>query len=404
MSLQTMFLEDLSTRPSTIEHYTRPMANDIRTAIPAMLMRGGSSKGLYFLADDLPTDPNDRADLLRRVMGSPDPRQIDGMGGAHPLTSKVAVVRPCATDRADVEYLFLQVGVDTDVVTDRQNCGNLLAGVAPFALERGLISVEADAAEATMRILMLNTDTVATARFSVVDGAPQYDAHESEAVSVSGVPGTASPIHLEFEDLGGGSCGEMLPTGNNVDIIDDIECTLVDNGMPVVVLRAADVGIDGDETCAELEANEILRVKLESIRLQAGLLMNLGNVTETTVPKMTMVSAPKGDGHLNTRTFIPHRCHEAIGVLGAVSVATAALLPGSAADSVTLNPIGHTVRLEHPTGHFDAVIELTPEPDVQGQTPNIRLSVERAGIVRTARKIMDGTVFPRAVEPRPSET
>jgi len=348
-----------------------------------MVMRGGSSKGAYFLESDLPSNIDERDDLLRRILGSPDARQIDGIGGAHPLTSKVAIVRPSPDAAADVEYLFLQVGVDTDTVTDRQNCGNLLAGVGPFAVERGLLDITADATEVTVRIFMRNTSTVATARFAAANGAPQYKGVSDTDVAISGVPGEGSAIHLEFSDLGGGSCGSMLPTENAVDVIDGVECTLVDNGMPVVVMRAADLGIEGNEPCAELEANEILRSKLESIRMQAGLLMNLGDVSETTVPKMTMVSAPADDGHLTTRTFIPHRCHDAIGVLGAVSVATAALLPGSAAADLIVSPKTATVRLEHPTGFFDAVLEMNGT------------DVVRAGIVRTARKLMDGTVFPR---------
>lgn len=355
---------------------------------PTMLMRGGSSKGAYFLGSDLPTDDAARADLLRRVMGSPDPRQIDGLGGAHPLTSKVAIVDSCSDGSADVEYLFLQVGVDSDVVTDRQNCGNLLAGVGPFALERGLLHVEPDTTEVQVRILMRNTNSVVTARFSVSDGLPAY----SGATAISGVPGTAAPIHLEFEDLGGSSCGALLPTGNAVDKIDGVECTLIDNGMPVVVIRAGDLGIRGDESCADLEADEHLRTRLESIRLKAGPMMNLGDVRSTTVPKMTMVSEPTSGGDLSTRTFIPQRCHEAIGVLGAVSVATAALLPGTPAHSLRF-PTGaiagsSTIRLEHPTGFFDAVIEA----DTTGND----FTIQRAGIVRTARKLMDGTVFPRS--------
>lgn len=359
--------------------------------VPCMLMRGGSSKGAYFVAADLPSAPAARDDLLRHIMGTPDARQIDGIGGAHPLTSKVAIVGPCADGSADIEYLFLQLGVETGSVSDRQNCGNLLAGVAPFAVERGLVEVAPTATQAAVRVLMRNTDTVATARFAVADGMPTYGGD----TEISGVPGTASPIHLDFDDLGGGSCGAMLPTGNAVDVIDGVECTLVDNGMPVVVMRATDVGISGAESPTALEANETLRATLESIRLQAGERMNLGDVSDTTVPKLTMVSPPAADGHLSTRTFIPHRCHEAIGVLGAVSVATAALLPDSPAATVATTNDAGSIRLEHPTGHFDAVITLA-KPDAEGQSPNNEVSVERAGIVRTARKLMDGIAFPRS--------
>lgn len=350
-----------------------------------MMMRGGSSKGAYFTASDLPTESLTRDDLLRRIMGSPDARQIDGIGGAHPLTSKVAIIGPCRDGRADVEYLFLQVGVDTDQVSDRQNCGNLLAGVGPFAVERGLVEAEPGEDSTTVSILMLNTDTVATARFATLDGMPVYEGD----VAVSGVPGAASAIDLDFDDLAGGSCGAMLPTGNAVDVIDGVECTLIDNGMPVVVMAASALGVTGHETCEELEADATLRSTLEAVRLQAGHLMNLGDVADTTVPKLTFVAAPSDGGHLTTRTFIPHRCHEAIGVLGAVSVATAALLPDTPANHLMTRPDGDVVRLEHPTGFFDATIEL--DPAVPG-------GVRRAGIVRTARKLMDGVVYPRGAD------
>ena len=362
-----------------------------------MVMRGGTSKGLYFLADDLPGDEAKRDELLLGAMGSPDPRQIDGLGGAHPLTSKVAVVGPSALDDVDVDYHFLQVVVDQAVVTDRQNCGNLLAGVGPFALERGLVAApplagEPDADEvvdvgeaeeaARIRIRMVNTGGIATATVPLRDGRPRYDG----STAISGVPGTAAAIRLDFENVAGSSCGALLPTGRMADEVAGVPVTLVDNGMPVVVMRAADVGVAGDESCAELESNTALRDILERIRLAAGPLMNLGDVAETTVPKLTLVSPPRASGAVCTRTFIPHRCHDAIGVLGAVSVATAALLPeGPAAEVVRLDG-GTTVAVEHPTGTFEAAVDL----DLTGDTP----VVERAGIIRTARKLMDGIVFP----------
>ena len=351
--------------------------------VSCMIIRGGSSKGAYFVRSDLPAQADDRDDLLRRVMGSPDARQIDGIGGGHPLTSKVAVVGPSRDSDADVDYLFLQVGVDDDIVTDRQNCGNLLAGVGPFAVERRLVDTPADG-EAVVRIRMLNTNSIATAKFVVRNGEPEYEGD----TPISGVPGTAGPISLEFEGIAGGSTGSLLPTANAVDDIDGVACTLIDNGMPVVVMRADSLGVTGYESCAELEANETLRSRLESIRLVAGERMGLGDVAATTVPKLTLVAKPRGDGHLSTRTFIPHRCHDAIGVLGAVSVATAALLPESPAASLLAARADGVIRLEHPTGHFDAVIEV--RRDTHGA-----VEVPRAGIIRTARKLMDGTVFPR---------
>ncbi|MEL7156538.1 MAG: 4-oxalomesaconate tautomerase [Actinomycetota bacterium] len=348
-----------------------------------MVLRGGTSKGAYFLHSDLPADPTERDDLLLRIMGSPDDRQIDGIGGAHPLTSKVAVITPADDGLADVEYLFLQVSVDEPLVSDRQNCGNLLAGVGPFAVERGLVAIGSDATEATVRIRMRNTDAIATATFPVAAGAPVYDGD----TEIAGVPGAAAAIRLDFEDVAGGSTGELLPTGAIRDVVAGIDCTLIDNGMPVVVLRADAVGITGYESCADLEANTGLRATLEDLRVQAGKSMNLGDVTDTTIPKLTMVAPPQGSGHLTTRTFIPHRCHDAIGVLGAVSVATAALLPGSPAHEVLVGEPGERVILEHPTGAFEAAVQVT----LNDGHP----SIGRAGIIRTARKLMDGTVYPR---------
>ena len=358
-----------------------------------MVMRGGTSKGAYFLADDLPADPAERDDVLMRIMGTPDARQIDGIGGAHPLTSKVAVVSRSQRADADIDYLFLQVGVDQATVSDQQNCGNLLAGIGPFALERDLLPWPDDMVvhSVGVRIYMVNTDSIATATFPVVDTMPDYSGASALATtaSIDGVPGTAAAITLDFEDIAGGSCGALLPTGHVVDVIDGVEVTMIDNGMPVVVMRASDLGVGGSETPAELEADERLRDRLESIRLQAGHLMQLGDVTDSSVPKLSMVSEPTGDGHINTRTFIPHRCHDAIGVLGAVSVATAALLPGSpAADVARLGDDPTRIICEHPTGAFTAavVVEVGEHGAVE---------VRRAGIVRTARKLMDGTVFPR---------
>jgi 4-oxalomesaconate tautomerase len=362
--------------------------------IRCMVMRGGTSKGLYFVADDLPADEDERDDLLLRIMGSPDARQIDGMGGAHPLTSKVAVVGPGDGAHADVDYHFLQVMVDEGVVTDRQNCGNLLAGVGPFALERGLIPPPAAGDVAEVRIHMRNTGGLATATVPLSEGQPRYGG----ATAISGVPGTAAAIRLDFAGIAGSSCGALLPTGRAVDDVAGLAVTLIDNGMPVVVLRAADLGVTGREPCADLEADTGLRETLERVRLAAGPRMRLGDVASTTVPKLTLVAPPHAGGALATRTFIPHRCHDAIGVLGAVTVATAALLPeGPAAEVAVLDDRGGgdrhggVVALEHPTGTFDAAVELA----VVDGTP----VVERAGIIRTARKLMDGTVFPRPAAP-----
>ncbi|MBW7922932.1 MAG: 4-oxalomesaconate tautomerase [Rubellimicrobium sp.] len=346
--------------------------------IPCLWMRGGTSKGAYFLAADLPADPAARDALLLRVMGSPDPRQIDGLGGADPLTSKVAVLSRSDRADADVDYLFLQVFVDQPLVSDAQPCGNILAAVGPAAIERGLVA--AQEGETPVRIFMVNTGEVAVARVQTPGGRVSY----AGSAAIDGVPGTAAPVRLLFHNLAGSLCGALLPTGNEMDVVGGVDCTLIDNGMPCVILRAADFGISGYESREELDADTALKARLEAIRLQAGPMMNLGDVTEKSVPKMTLVSAPRAGGVVNTRSFIPHRCHASIGALAAVSVATACTLPGSPAAALARLPGDSRFAVEHPTGAAEVVLER----DAAGR-------VTSAGTLRTARKLMDGHVFPR---------
>ena len=347
--------------------------------VRAMWMRGGTSKGGYFLHDDLPEDKLSRDAFLMSIMGSPDIRQIDGMGGGDPLTSKIALVKKSDRDGIDIDYLFLQVYVDQSIVTDAQNCGNILAGVAPFAIERDLVAARNGTTSVT--IFMENTGQTAVALVSTPSGTVEY----AGAAKIDGVPGRAAPISIEFKDTAGSSCGALLPTGNIKDVVDGIEVTMVDNGMPCVVLRAKDVAITGHETPEVLEKNDALVARLEAIRLACGPMMNLGDVTKKSVPKMTMVSKPENGGAISTRTFIPHRCHKTIGVLGAVSVATACLLRGSTAYELadTGNGKQRSMAVEHPTGEMTVVASL----DEAGE-------VVSAAILRTARKLMDGKVFP----------
>jgi len=329
--------------------------------VPCMLMRGGTSKGAYFLASDLPSDPAERDDLLIRIMGSGDPRQIDGIGGATPLTSKVAVVSPSSRPNADVDYLFLQLGVAEATVSDQQNCGNLLAGVGPFAVARGLAPTGRP-----VRIRMVNSDSVATARFPAGD------------VVISGVPGAAPGVVLDFDDTEGPN--GALPTGNLVDVIDGVPVTCVDNGMPVVVARAADLGITGYESVSRLSDDLALRDHVQRLRMQAAALMGLPDTTS--VPKTTLVAPPVDGGSICTRTFIPLHLHTSIGVLGAVSVATALLMDGAVGHELFTG--SSRVDVEHPTGHLQVEVELDPAGRVR-----------RSGVVRTARTLFDGTVFPR---------
>ena len=352
-------------------------------AVNCALMRGGTSKGLYFLASDLPADEKTRDRVLLAAMGSPDVRQIDGVGGAHPLTSKVAVVSPSQRPDTDVDYLFLQVVVDQPRVDASQNCGNILAGVGPFAIERGLVPASRNGAT-RVRIHMVNSDSSVVATIETPDGAVRYDGD----ARIDGVPGTASPIPIEFRDIAGSMCGALLPTGNVRDRITGLDATCIDNGMPVVIVSAASLGIAGDESPRQLEANAGLREKVEALRLAAGHLMNLGDVASKTVPKISIVSAPRNGGALSTRTFIPHRVHEAIGVFGAVSVASACVLPGSvAADSAALQggPAAWRLDIEHPTGFFTVDMEV-------GEEGGKRV-LKRSALLRTARMLMDGQVY-----------
>lgn len=347
--------------------------------IACMWMRGGTSKGGYFLADDLPKEIGERDAILLRMMGSPDPRQIDGMGGADPLTSKVAVVRKSEREGIDVDYLFLQVFVDQPIVTDAQNCGNILAGVAPFAIERGLVAATDETTD--VAVYMENTGQVAILTVQTPNGVVRYDGE----ARIDGVPGTAAPIPMAFQDTQGSSCGALLPSGNASDMIDGIEVTLIDNGMPVVILAAADVGISGYEERDQLDSDGDLKARLERIRLAAGPMMNLGDVSEKSVPKMSLVAAPRAGGTICTRTFIPHRCHSSIGVLGAVSVATACGLDQSPARRLAELPEGDTsktLQIEHPTGSTATVLEFDPDG-----------SVVKSALLRTARKLFEGRIF-----------
>ena len=347
--------------------------------VPCLWMRGGTSKGAYFLASDLPADEAARDDLLLRIMGSPDAAQIDGIGGADPLTSKVAILGPPSRADADVDYLFLQVFVDRPLVSGAQGCGNILAGVGPAAIERGL--VVAGDGETVVRIHMLNTGEIAVARVHTPGGRVRYDGE----AAIDGVPGTAAPIPLMFQNIAGSMTGALLPTGNAVDVVEGVDCTLIDNGMPIVVMRAADFGLSGQESREDLDADADLKARIEKIRLAVGPMMNLGDVTEKSVPKMTLVSSPAHGGAINTRSFIPHRAHATIGVFAAVSVATACTLKGSPAAELASIPVDGRYLVEHPSGAAEVLIET----DGAGR-------MVAAGTLRTARKLFDGRVFLRA--------
>lgn len=348
------------------------------------LMRGGTSKGAVFLAEELPTDPAERDALLLRIMGSPDPRQIDGLGGAHPLTSKVAVVSPSPLPDVDVDYLFLQVVVDRPVVADTQTCGNMLAAVGPFAVQRGLVPALPERTE--VRVRLVNTGTTALLRVLTPGGEVTYRGD----TEVTGVPGTAAPVEIVTEP----SDKPLLPTGRVRDRLAGHEVTCVDNGMPSVLVRANALGPSGTEPPAELEADPELRRRVRAVRLAAAQAMGLNPDPDvSTVPKVVLLAPPAGGGTVATRSFIPERVHQAIGVLGAASVAAAIRLPGSVADGVAeVPPPGEPLRIEHPTGFLD--VNVAPGPDLEQP-------VGATSVLRTARMIFDGTVHPGPARPEP---
>jgi 4-oxalomesaconate tautomerase len=354
------------------------------TGVRCTMLRSGTSRGLYFEAGDLPADAAPRDDLLLRLMGTPDPRQIDGLGGATSLTSKVAVVSRSQHSDADVDYLFLQLGVDAPTVSDQQNCGNILAGVGPFAVERGL--VPAGDEETSVRIRMVNSGSVAVATFPTPGGRVEYRGD----VAIAGVPGTAAPVVLAFTDTEGSATGSLLPTGRVRDTVDGVDVTCVDNGMPVVVAMAESFGLTGYESHEQLAADTALLERIDALRTKTGQLMGLGDVSRSSVPKTVLLARARDGGQVCTRSFIPVQPHTSIGVLAAVSVVTGMLLPGAVGHELTEEwpPDRSQVDVEHPTGHLlvDVVVDTSTTPP----------RVVRSGVVRTARKLFDGTAYPRA--------
>jgi 4-oxalomesaconate tautomerase len=357
--------------------------------VPCILMRGGTSRGPFFLEAELPSEPALRDQVLLAAMGSPDPRQIDGLGGAHPLTSKVGIVRRSRTPGVDLDFLFAQLQPDKDTVDTSPNCGNMLAAVLPFALERGLLPIREGTT--TARVLTLNTGMQCDVTVQTPGGHLQY----TGGARIDGVPGTAAPISIDFLDTAGSVCPALLPTGRVLDRVEvaaavnesfGIDATLIDNGMPMVLVRAADMGVTGYESVAALGANAKLKAKLEALRLTAGPLMGLGDVSTKSYPKMCLVAPPRDGGSIATRCFIPHVCHEAIGVLAAVTVATACVLEGAVTQGIASVPDGlvKTVSVEHPTGEFSVELGLDEHNPQQ---------VKRAALLRTARPIMRGEVL-----------
>jgi 4-oxalomesaconate tautomerase len=352
----------------------------MQTPIKTLFMRGGTSRGPFFNAADLPADVATRDRVLLAVMGSPDKRQIDGLGGAHPLTSKVGIVAPGSVEGVDLDFLFAQLQPDQETVDTTPNCGNMLAAVVPFALETGMVAPRGE--RTTLRVLTLNTGMQCDITVETPGGRVNYDGD----ARIDGAPGSSAPITINFLDTAGSVCSGLLPTGHARDVIDGLEVTCIDNGMPLVIVRAADVGRTGDESVAEMNADTELKARLERLRLACGHAMGLGDVSAKNYPKMTLVAKPQAGGSIATRSFIPHVCHDAIGVLAAVTVATACVLDGSVTGGMARVPPGvdKKISVEHPTGEFSVELALDPA------NPQ---NVQRAALLRTARLIMRGEVM-----------
>lgn len=351
--------------------------------IPCVVMRAGTSKGPFFLASDLPRDERARNRVLLSIMGSPDRRQIDGLGGGDSLTSKVAIVSASSRPGIDVEYLFAQVGVDSNIVDTNPNCGNMLAGVAPFAIEKGLVKTSSPMT--TVRIYNVNTGKVVEAVVSTPAGQLTYDGD----VRIDGVPGKGAGIILNFLDAAGAKTGKLLPTGNVIDMIDGIPVSCVDYSTPIVFLAAQSVGKTGCESKQELDADSSLLNRLETIRRQAALKMGLGDVSGKVLPKIVLLAPPAADGSITSRYFVPWNCHAAHAVTGALCVAAACQIPGSVASAIVRRDAAApgAIVVEHPSGKLEVRV------NIRGSDPDGMPAIDSAGIVRTARLLISGVVY-----------
>lgn len=355
-----------------------------KITVPVSLVRGGTSKGVFIDEKSLPADVQLRDKYLLAIMGSPDPRQIDGLGGAHSLTSKAGIISKSMDDQSELTFLFAQLQPKSDVVDTEPNCGNMLAAVVPFAIENGLIKAKGETT--TIRVLTKNTGMLSDITVETPNGEVRYDGN----ASIDGVPGTASPIYIKFLDIAGSMCGSLLPTGSARDTFTlsngkQVEVTCIDNGMPMVLMNAQDFGMTGYEAVSEYNENTALKAEINQLRLDAAIKMGLGDVSQKNYPKMCLLAPAMNDGAIHTRCYIPHMCHDAIGVLAAVTVATACVDPKSIAYPLTTQPNKNdqdlVLSIEHPTGEFSVSLDL--ENDV----------VKGASLLRTARVLMKGEAY-----------
>ncbi len=344
--------------------------------VPCVLMRAGTSRGPFFLREWLPQGDEARDQALIGAIGASDLLQVDGVGGGSTLTSKVAIVSKSTQPDCDVDYLFAQVGVGDKSVDTRPNCGNMLSGVAPFAIEQGLVA--AQPGQTRVRVYNVNTRS----RIDVTVQTPGAQVIYEGSTGIDGVAGTAAPIQLDFLDAWGAVTGSVFPTGQRIDTVLDVEVTCIDAAMPLMIVRAADLGLSGREAPAELDADRELLARLETMRRAAGELMGLGDVSGSVIPKPVLVSAGHDEHSITSRYFTPKRCHASHAVTGAIGVSAAFALPGTVASSALAIAGPRSVAVLHPQGRIDVAVEI----EGSGEQAAIR----RAALVRTARKILQG--------------
>lgn len=351
----------------------------MKTTIPCVLMRAGTSRGPFFLKEYLPKAIEDRDHVLISAIGAGHATQINGLGGGTTLTSKVAIVSRSDREDCDVDYLFAQVGVAEAVVDTRPNCGNMLAGVGPFAIEQGLVS--ATEGETLVRVFNVNTN----ARIDVIVKTKNGEVIYEGDVAIDGVPGTGAPVYLSFLDAWGAVTGKIFPTGNRVDVIDGVEVTCIDAAMPMVMMRAEAMGLTGTETSTDLDTHPGLIDRLNQIRLKAGELMGLGDVTDSVIPKPVLLGKHDDALAIHSRYFTPKRCHTSHAVTGAIGLASAFVLPGTVANKSDIPAGDHVVNICHPSGKIQIALKVSSK---EGE-----VVLERASVVRTVRKIMQGELM-----------
>lgn len=353
----------------------------MQTRIPCVIMRGGTSRGPFFKLSDLPSDIPTRDAVLLSVMGSPHQIQVDGIGGSHSVTSKVAMISKSKHPDADVDYLFAQVQINESIVDTKPNCGNMLVAVGPFAIEAGL--VPARNGETPVRIFNVNTQSLVEAIVQTPGGQVNYEGN----ASIDGVPGTAAPVGINFKSAIGSVTRKLLPTGKPSDVIDGVEVSCVDVAMPIVLMRAEAFGKTGHESAVELDADRALLKRMEAIRVKAGVLMGMGDISKSVVPKMALLSKPRSGGTIASRYFVPETCHKAHPVTGTVCIASACAIPGTVASQIASLPPAPQgmIRIEHPQG----MIMIDLDVDFTAGKQELR----RAALIRTARRIFEGSVF-----------